>query len=97
MYKNLCESGFEIVFKPIVEHRGEVKGNVDAELVLYSAAVEFGNYDKAVIVTGDGDFHLVGIVPKFPNGTARRLGALRKKSAAALAPQPTVDDFDVLL
>lgn len=30
------------------------KGNVDAELVLH-AMVEFDNYDKAVIVTGDGD------------------------------------------
>jgi uncharacterized LabA/DUF88 family protein len=56
MYKRLRSAGFEIVFKPIVEREGEVKGNVDAELVLYAAAVEFGNYDKALIVTGDGDF-----------------------------------------
>jgi len=33
-----------------------VKGNCDAELVLHSSAVEFENYDKAVIVSGDGDF-----------------------------------------
>jgi uncharacterized LabA/DUF88 family protein len=33
-----------------------VKGNVDAELVLY-AMKELPNYDKAVIVSGDGDFH----------------------------------------
>jgi uncharacterized LabA/DUF88 family protein len=32
-----------------------VKGNVDAELVLY-AMKELDNYDKAVIVSGDGDF-----------------------------------------
>lgn len=32
------------------------KGNVDAELVLYAAAIEYENYDKAVIVSGDGDF-----------------------------------------
>lgn len=56
MYKRLRSAGFEIVFKPIVEREGEVKGNVDAELVLHAAAVEFGNYDKALIVTGDGDF-----------------------------------------
>jgi uncharacterized LabA/DUF88 family protein len=56
MYKRLRSAGFEIVFKPIVEREGEVKGNVDAELVLHSAAVEFANYDKALIVTGDGDF-----------------------------------------
>lgn len=32
-----------------------IKGNVDAELVLY-AMKEMPNYDKAVIVSGDGDF-----------------------------------------
>lgn len=32
-----------------------VKGNVDVELVLY-AMKELPNYDKAVIVSGDGDF-----------------------------------------
>ncbi|MDI6799061.1 MAG: NYN domain-containing protein, partial [Actinomycetota bacterium] len=32
------------------------KGNVDAELVLY-AMIEYPNYDKAIIVSGDGDFH----------------------------------------
>jgi uncharacterized LabA/DUF88 family protein len=32
-----------------------VKGNVDAELVLY-AMKELPNYDKAIIVSGDGDF-----------------------------------------
>lgn len=32
-----------------------VKGNVDAELVLY-AMKELPNYEKAVIVSGDGDF-----------------------------------------
>jgi uncharacterized LabA/DUF88 family protein len=29
---------------------------VDAELVLHAAAIQFTNYDKAIIVTGDGDF-----------------------------------------
>lgn len=33
-----------------------VKGNVDAELVLHAAAIEFPNYSKAIIVSGDGDF-----------------------------------------
>jgi len=56
MYARLRHAGFKIVFKPIVEREGEIKGNVDAELVLHAAAVEFKNYDKALIVTGDGDF-----------------------------------------
>ena len=33
-----------------------VKGNVDAELVLY-AVKEMPNYDKAIIISGDGDFY----------------------------------------
>ena len=33
-----------------------MKGNVDAELVLH-AMIEYDNYDKALIVTGDGDFY----------------------------------------
>lgn len=33
-----------------------VKGNVDAELVLY-AMKEMPNYSKAIIVSGDGDFY----------------------------------------
>ena len=32
-----------------------IKGNVDADLVLY-AMKEMPNYDKAIIVSGDGDF-----------------------------------------
>ena len=35
---------------------GVVKGNVDAELVL-KAMIEYNSFDKAVIVSGDGDFH----------------------------------------
>jgi uncharacterized LabA/DUF88 family protein len=35
---------------------GTTKGNCDAELVLH-AMIEYGNYEKAIIVTGDGDFH----------------------------------------
>lgn len=35
---------------------GRVKGNVDAELVLHTM-IEYDNYEKAIIVTGDGDFY----------------------------------------
>lgn len=33
-----------------------MKGNVDAELVLHSAAIEYNNYNQAIIITSDGDF-----------------------------------------
>ena len=38
------------------ERKNPVKGNIDAELVLY-AMKEIPNYDKAIIVSGDGDFY----------------------------------------
>ena len=46
-----------MVFKPTLKlPSGKVKGNVDAEMVLH-AMVEYENYDKALIVTGDGDLY----------------------------------------
>lgn len=60
LYTQLQSAGFILVFKPTIRYfkngRETVKGNVDAELVLHAAAIEFDKYDKAVIVTGDGDF-----------------------------------------
>lgn len=38
------------------EEKKPVKGNVDAELVLW-AMKEIKNYDKAIIISGDGDFY----------------------------------------
>lgn len=58
LYKKLRADGYELIFKSTVKDRvGKPKGNVDAELVLHAAAIEFSNYDKAVIVSGDGDFY----------------------------------------
>lgn len=56
MYTLLQEAGFILVFKPTLEINGKIKGNVDAELVM-QAMLEYNNYDKAVLVSGDGDFH----------------------------------------
>ena len=61
LYKFLQDAGFICIFKPTLEcSDGSMKGNVDAELVLHTM-IEYPNYDKAVIVSGDGDFYcLVG-------------------------------------
>jgi len=56
LYTYLQSSGYVLVFKPTLEIKGKVKGNVDAKLVLH-AMIEYSNYDKAAIVSGDGDFH----------------------------------------
>ena len=58
LYKNLKSYGFKLVFKPTVkDNYGKPKGNVDAELVLHAAKIQYDNYDKAVIVAGDGDYY----------------------------------------
>lgn len=70
LYELMHDHGYLVVLKPTLEVKprpedetskdGEeqkpiVKGNIDADLVLY-AMKEYRNYDKAVIVSGDGDF-----------------------------------------
>jgi len=57
LYTYLQESGYICIFKPTLElSDGEVKGNVDAELVLHTM-IQLHAFDKALIVSGDGDFH----------------------------------------
>ncbi|MBM4432862.1 MAG: NYN domain-containing protein [Chloroflexi bacterium] len=57
LYTNLQKDGYILVFKPTLKlPDGRSKGNVDAELVLHTM-IEYPNYDKALIVTGDGDFY----------------------------------------
>lgn len=69
LYEQMHETGFMVVLKPtfdMTKPRPEqsedkeddkpVKGNVDAELVLW-AMKEMPNYQKAIIVSGDGDFY----------------------------------------
>jgi uncharacterized LabA/DUF88 family protein len=53
----LQKYGYLLIFKPtLILQSGKTKGNVDAELVLHSV-IEMQNYDKAIIVSGDGDYH----------------------------------------
>jgi uncharacterized LabA/DUF88 family protein len=60
LYTSLQKAGYILIFKPTISYlkdgKQTVKGNVDAELVLHAAAIEYPNYNQAVLVTGDGDF-----------------------------------------
>jgi uncharacterized LabA/DUF88 family protein len=57
LYTSFEEAGYICIFKSVLVTRmGEVKGNCDAELVL-QAMIDFDNYESAVVITGDGDFH----------------------------------------
>jgi len=69
LYQQMHEAGYMVVLKPTFDmskpqvekaekKEGEekhTKGNVDADLVLW-AMKEMSNYEKAIIVSGDGDF-----------------------------------------
>lgn len=57
LYRKLKDFGYLLIFKPTLKSsKNSIKGNVDAELVLHAAKIQYKNYDKAVIVSGDGDF-----------------------------------------
>jgi uncharacterized LabA/DUF88 family protein len=73
LYDQLHSQGYLVVLKPTLEmfqteegkkeedkkppeEKKAVKGNIDADLVLH-VMKELKNYDKAVIVSGDGDFY----------------------------------------
>ena len=61
LYTYLQSVGYICIFKPTLEKKDRngkvsIKGNVDAELVLHTM-IEWKNFDKATIVSGDGDFY----------------------------------------
>lgn len=58
LYIYLKNAGYDLIFKQTTKDRdGKPKGNVDAELVLHAGAKVYPNYDKAIVVSGDGDFY----------------------------------------
>ena len=57
LYSKLQKAGYILIFKPIIfDDEGKAKGNCDADLVLRTM-IELPNFDKAMIVTSDGDFY----------------------------------------
>lgn len=60
LHTSLQEAGYICIFKPTLSIKEnntvKIKGNVDAELVLHTM-IHYLNYDKAIIVSGDGDFY----------------------------------------
>lgn len=57
LYNSLQKYGYVLIFKPTLKYKdGKIKGNCDAELVL-QAMIDYKEYNKAIIVSGDGDFH----------------------------------------
>ncbi len=55
LYTLLARQGYELRFKEVATNEGAIKGNVDVNLTLQSM-VDYCRYDKAVLVTSDGDY-----------------------------------------
>ena len=50
LYKYLESSGYELIYKPTtIDNQGKPKGNVDAEIVLHSAVIQYKNFDQAFL------------------------------------------------
>jgi uncharacterized LabA/DUF88 family protein len=57
LYSSLQKDGYILIFKPTIPDKdGNLKGNVDADLVL-QVMLDYDNFDKAIIVTSDGDYY----------------------------------------
>jgi uncharacterized LabA/DUF88 family protein len=87
LYGYLQNAGYILILKPTLEYRkGKrvfIKGNVDAELVLH-VMIEYPHYDKAIIVTGDGDFYCLLDYLSKKNKLAMLLVPNRKRYSALL-------------
>ena len=60
LYDYLAKSGYKLIFKHTVKTRYGLKGNVNAELIVYALAHVYEKIcDKAVVVSGDGDFAIL--------------------------------------
>lgn len=97
LYTFLQRAGFICIFRPTLERPdGTIKGNVDAELVLHTM-IELDHFDKAIIVSGDGDFyclveHLmkIGKLAKVLIPNQQKYSALLKKLSM---PRNNIFDF----
>ena len=57
LYNFLSKAGYQLIFKEVVKIKGKVKGNVDAELIVWTMKSIYEKMcNKAIIISGDGDF-----------------------------------------
>lgn len=89
LYTYLQKADYLVIFKPTLEYKRDgkikIKGNVDAELVLHTM-IEYPNYDKAIIVSGDGDFRCLVEYLEEKNKLLRLVIPNRKKYSSLLLP-----------
>ena len=58
LYKDLQEKGYTLVFKEVIfDNNGKAKGNCDADIIVLAMQDAYENkFDKALLVTSDGDY-----------------------------------------
>lgn len=99
LYTFLQKAGYIVIFKPVLEiskgKKVKIKGNVDAELVLH-AMIEYKNYNKAIIVSGDGDFHCLIEYLKNKNKLAKIIVPNKKYSSLLRKFAPFVVNVSLL-
>ena len=62
LYRKMEKKGFNIIFKEVTfGSQGMIKGNCDSDMAV-RICMDFWNFDKAVIISGDGDFYFIGSV-----------------------------------
>jgi len=86
LYDFLQKAGYIVKFKPVIlDKNGDHKGNVDADLVLQTL-IDFyeKHFDKAVIITSDGDFYSLVNFLYQPNRLETILSPCRKTCAILL-------------
>lgn len=95
LYRSLQEFGYILIFKPVMKDKdGEPKGNVDAELVLQTM-IDWDKYNKAVIVSSDGDFYcLVNYL--YEKGKLKRVISPNYKKCSALLKKAAREKIDFL-
>jgi len=96
LYRSLQEFGYVLIFKPVMkDNNGKPKGNIDAELVL-QAMIDWDKYDKAVIVSSDGDFYCLVNYLYERNKLAKVVSPNYKKCSSLLkkAAKERVDFLD---
>ncbi len=102
LYANLTKYGYKLIFKVTLQKRnGEIKGNVDAELVVQALKDFYEiNYDQAILISGDGDFSC--LIKFWKEKTINiRILAPNKRSTSYLLRKENVsitylDDPDIL-
>lgn len=93
LYDSLELEGYELIFKPTyIGKDGKLKGNCDAEIVLY-CMIHYNEFNKAVIVAGDGDYYCL-IKYLRENRKLRKVLVPNLETMSELIPKASQNQFN---